>query len=788
MVTALDRKLLREIWRLRGQMLSIALVVAAGVMTLVTMRGTYESLAGSLERYYRDYRFADVFVSLERAPESLVRRVEEIPGVAVVQARVSLLVSLDVPGLPEPAVGQILSLPSREGPVLNDIHVVRGRFPDPDRPDEVLVSESFATANALSLGDSLGAVVNGRWRRLAITGVAISPDYIGEIAPGTVFPDDRRFAILRMDAAALAAAYEMEGAFNELSLTLAPGASERGVIAALDRLLEPYGGRGAFGRDRHASHEAVIGELEQNRITGTLIPAIFLGVAAFLLSIVLGRLVATQRGEIGVLKAFGYGNLQVGRHYLRFGLAAVLAGTVLGSAVGIWFGRGLTQVYGEFFRFPDLRYEVSWGLVALAASVSIAAAAVGALGAVAGAVRLPPAEAMRPEAPARFRPGPVERAGLGASLPASGRMILRNLERRPLRALASAAGVALATAILMVGMFFFGAIAQMIDVQFRQAQREDLAVYFGAPRPLSVRHELAGFEGVTRVEPVRVVPVRVSHGHRERPTTITGISADAALRRVLDERGRVVEVPSHGLLLNSTLAGILGVRPGDSVRVEVLHGARVQRHVPVAATVDEMFGTGVYMEFDALHALLGEGPAVSGAFLRVEADRLAAFTDRLKRLPAVSSAYSPAALRATFEEQMAENLMVSVTFLTVLAGILAIGVIYNSARIALAERGRELASLRVLGFTRREVTTLLLGEQAAITLMAIPLGWVIGYGLVVLTLTAFTSERYRIPLIVTGDTYLIAAGVTALAAVIAGVAVRRRLYRMDLIAVLKTRE
>jgi putative ABC transport system permease protein len=787
-IGALDRKLLREVWHLRGQMLSIALVVACGVMTLVTMRGTYESLAASLEAYYRDYRFADVFVSLERAPESLAAQAEAIPGVAAVDTRVALLVSLDVPGLDEPAVGQLLSLPSGARPPLNAIHLTQGRHVDPARPDEVLVSESFFEANGLRLGDALDAVINGRWRRLEIVGVAISPDYIGESAPGTIFPDDKRFGVLRMSHAALAAAAGMEGTFNDLSLRLAPGASEHAVVARLDRLLEPYGGRGAYGRDRHASHETVAGELEQNRIFGTVIPAIFLAVAAFLLSIVLRRLVGTQRAEIAVLKAFGYSNLQVGRHYLRFALVAVVAGTTAGAAAGIWLGHGLTELYGRFFRFPELSYQVSWGLVALAAAVSIGAAATGALGAVRSAVRLPPAEAMRPEAPMTFRAGFFERLGLGERLSAAGRMILRNVERRPMRSLASALGVAFSVAILVVGMFFYGALTHMIDLQFRQIQREDLGVYFNGPRAFSAGAELRAIEGVTYVQPVRIVPIRVSHGHRSRPTTITGIHAESSLRRVLDQHGRAAPIPPHGILLSATLAEILEVAPGDSVRLDVLEGNRVRRTVPVAATVAEMFGTAAYMEYDALHRMLGEAPAVSGAYLRVEPDRLDAVTDRLKRLPAVASVNSPSALQSSFEQQMSENLLVSVGFLTLLAGVLAIGVVYNGARIALAERGRELASLRVLGFTRREIAVLLLGEQAVVTLLAIPIGWAIGYGFVLLTLSAFTSERYRIPMVVTEQTYLTAAGVTILAAAIAGFAMRRRLYGLDLIAVLKTRE
>jgi putative ABC transport system permease protein len=787
-MSALNRKLLRELWRLKGQMLSIALVVAAGVMTVVTLRGTYESLASSLEHYYRDYRFGDVFASLERAPESLARRIEQLPGVAAVQTRVGVVVNLDVPGMAEPAIGQLLSIPPRPEPTLNDIHILRGRYPDASRPDEVLVSESFANANGLQQGDRLGAVINGSWRRLEIVGIAISPDYIGEIAPGSIFPDDRRFGILRMNRDALAAAAGLEGAFNRVSLKLAPGASEGEVIAQLDRLLEPYGGLGAYGRSKHPSHEAIRGELEQNRIMGTMLPAIFLGVAAFLLNIVLSRLVGTQRDQIAVLKAFGYSNFDVGRHYLRFALAAVVTGALAGTALGVWFGHGLTEVYGQFFRFPDLEYRVSWGLVALAAGISIGAATLGALGSVRRAVGLPPAEAMRPEAPTRFRAGPIERAGGAAWLPASGRMILRNVERQPVRSLMSALGVAFAVALLLSTLVFVDAITFMVDVQFRQVQREDLAVGFVAARPEAVRHDLARLEGVTHVELFRSVPVRLGSGHVERSTVITGMHPDASLRRLVDQNRGAVTLPPQGVVLNSKLAEVLGVGVGDSVHARVLEGRRQERLVPVAATVDEMFGISAYMDYDALHRLLGEAPAVSGAYLRVQDGSVDALNERLKRLPAVASVYSPAVLRQSFEQQIDENLMVSLSFLLVLAGILGMGVIYNGARIALSERARELASLRVLGFTRREVSVLLLGEQGIIVLLAIPLGWLIGVGFAAGIMTTLDMETYRIPLIFTGRTLLLSAVVAVGAAALAGLAVRRRIHRLDMIEVLKTRE
>jgi putative ABC transport system permease protein len=788
MIRSLDRKLLRECWHLRGQMLSIALVVACGIMTVVTMRGTYDTLARSLERYYRDYRFADVFASLERAPNSLAARLAELPGVAFVETRVALGATLDVPGLAEPAVGRLISLPPPGRPALNDIHLVRGRLPDSTVPDEILVSESFANANGLALGTSIGAVINGRWRTLRIVGVAISPDFIGELAPGTVFPDDRRFAVIRMNAPALAAVAGLEGAFNDVSLRLAPGANEAAVIRLLDRLLEPYGGLGAYGRDRHISDQTVQSELSQNRVTGTLIPGIFLGVAAFLLSVVLGRLIGTQREEIAVLKAFGYGNVEIGRHYLRFALLPVLAGAVLGVGLGIWFGQGLTTLYGEFFRFPELNFRAGVPLILVAVGVSVVAAVVGAVGSVGRAVRLEPAIAMRPETPARFRPGLFDRALSARRLTASARFILRAIERRPLRTLTSGLGIALSTSLVVSTLAILDSVRAMIEVQFDSVQREDLAVTFTASRPAAIRHDLARMDGVTRVELTRTVPVRIRHLHRERTTALVGLPERAALRRIVDRRGSVLPVPVEGVVLSSMLARALDVGVGDSLAVNVLEGRRPVLRLPVAATVDDMFGSSLYIDYRDLHRRLREPPLATDAFLIVNGDRVDVVNDQLKRLRAIAAVTSPAAIRDSFEQQLSENLWISMSFLLVLAGILTVGLIYNGARIALSERARELASLRVLGFTRREVAVLLLGEQAAITALAIPVGWLIGLGFMAYVLSRMGSEQYRIPLVVSGETFFVATLVTAVAAAAAAFAVRRRLDHLDLIEVLKTRE
>jgi putative ABC transport system permease protein len=785
---ALNRKLLRECWQLKGQMFSIALVVATGIMTVLTMRGSYESLVDAQLRYYNDSRFADVWTSLRRAPESLRERIQSIPGVALVDTRVTLLASLDLEGLDVPAQGRFVSIPENGRPVLNDLQLQRGRYIEPGAPDEVIISEKFATARGLLPGDSVRALINGRTRELDIVGIAISPEHTYSVPPGSLLPEDERYGVFWMGRRALGPALDMDAAFNEAFVRLSPGANELAVIDQINTLLLPYGGYGAYPRRDQASHVMLQGELDQNRVMGTAIPAIFLAVAIFLLYLVLGRLITTQRGEIAVLKAFGYRDWEVGRHFLMFAVLAVLIGALIGSLGGLLLGRAYIGIYRQYFDLPDLEYRMSFNLLAFALAVSVAGACGGAMGAVRKAVRLPPAEAMRPEPPARFKPGILERLGVGRVLPSAGKMILRNIERKPLQALFSSLGVAFSVAILIIGLFMFDGVMHLIDIQFRKIQREDIAVSFLHNVTGNARHSLLRLEGVTRVETYRVAPARLRNGHWSRETAIQGMQADGQLRRIITADGNVHPLPANGLVLSQILAQRLRVFVGDTLSVEMLEGRRQVTSVQVVGIVEDFLGVSAYMNLDALHQLSGEQDVISGAYLSVSDSERAAVYSELKQMPALAGVASPAAMLASFEREMAQNIFISVGFLVGFASVIAVGVIYNGARIALSERGRELASLRVMGFQRREVAVLLLGEQAVITLLAIPMGWMIGYFLAFLMVSGLQTDTFRIPYVIAPGTFIVSALITLVAAAASALLVRRRLDSIDLIAVLKTRE
>lgn len=789
-MSRLHRALLRDLWHLRGQVIATALVVSVGIGAFVTMVSTYQSLARTRADYYSAYRFADVFANLKRAPDSLADGLRLIPGVAGVQTRVAEDVVLTVPGLTEPASARLISLPAvgRSAESLNRLHLTSGRLPAPQSDDEIVASETFARANSLAVGSRIGAIVNGRWKALRIVGLVLSPEYVYEVSPAMVVPDNRRFGVLWMNAEGLTTAFNMKGAFNDVSLSLARGAAPSDVIDAVDRLLAPYGGFRAYDRTDQPSNRFLTDELAEIEVNATYIPAIFIGVAVFLVYTLLARLITIQRSQIALLKAFGYSDLRIGMHYLEFALLIVGLGLAAGLALGGYFGGGLIGVYQRYFHFPVLRYRLSPSLVLFAAAIALAAAVGGSLTAVNRGVRLPPAEAMRPEPPRSFQAGILDRVGLMSRLDTVTKAILRNLARRPWRAALSVLGIAAAVATVVLGRFMFDAVNALMAVHFDAAERQDVTVTFNEARSRGAVASLRELPGVLRVEPFRAMPALIRAAHREKRVSILALPPSATLRQLIDSRRRRIEVPPNGLVLTRKLARMLAVREGEPVLVEELDGRRQEFTIPVVRLSDEPVGMRGYMDVDAMAGLLGEDAPISGAVLQVDRSREQALYAALKRTPAVAAVSIRAATVQTVREMMNRSFILMTIVMTGFGVVLVAGVVYNSVRIALSERGNELASLRVLGFTRVEVGQLLLGEQTLLTLVAIPAGAALGALICRRLVPAFDRELFRLPFVLTPATFGFASLVTLGSAALAACIVAGRIARLDLIAVLKSRE
>lgn len=787
-VGILDIKLFRDLARLWAQALAISLVIAGGVAALVMAVGSFRSLDETRIAYYERYRFADVFATVRRAPKTLIGRISEIPGVAAVDARISKLALLDIDEMPEPATGLFISLPEFGEPTLNQPYMRLGRMPEATSAQEVMVSESFATSHGFLPGSRFSAILNGRKRELVIVGVALSPEFIYAIGPGDRMPDDNRFAIVWMPEKALAAAYNLDGAFSSVTLKLLRESSQPEVMKRLDSLLDPYGGSAAYGRKDQTSHAFLEHGLDMLRNMSNTLPPIFLLVTAFLVNLTLSRLVALEREQIGLFKALGYSTGAVAAHYIKFVIVICAVGIAIGSLAGTWLGIYLTELFGRYYRFPFLVFSKNPDVYVLAAVLSLAAALAGAFRSLREIVLLPPAVAMLPPAPARFRhvlPAWTRTYRL-FSQPVM--MVIRNVGRHPFRAAFTTLGIALATAILVVSLFVGDTMDQLVEVTYFLSDRQDASIGFVEKQSRDVVMQIARLPGVLAAEPSREVPVRVRKANIERRIMISGRQRDADLSRIIDTNLRPVTLPESGLAISSLLAETLGVRVGDSIEVDLLEGQRRTVVLPVSALIEDYFGIKGMMGAEALARLMREAPAVNAVNVSLDESRLNDLYVSVKGIPVAAGVALQRASLANFRKSMALNITTMATIYTALAGIIAFGVVYNSARISLSERGRELASLRVLGFTRGETMRILLLELALITLIAQPAGWALGYGLAWIMKSRLAGELMRVPMIMENFTYALATIIVFVAAVFSALVVARRVNNLDLVAVLKTRE
>ena len=787
---AIHIKLWRDLSRLRTQVATIAIVVAIGVAGFVGMFSVHESLRESRDSFYRVNRLADVFATVKRAPMVLRDRLAALDGVTEVALNVVFDAQVDLPGVEPPVTGRFIGLDlprvqtGRQG--VNTLTLMSGRWPERNGVLEAVVSDRFAAARNLNPGDAVHAILNGKRDRILLVGTVASPEYVFASQGGA--PDDLSFGIWWIEDTRLIDAFDMQAAFNHLSLRLSPGFPVAPVLEQVDHLLEPFGAIGSVGRDKQLSAKIVDDELSQLKVMGTVLPSIFLAVAMFILNVVLSRQVATQRSQIAALKALGYGDAAIAWHYIQLAFVIAGLGVLVGLVLSIFIGKGMLGLYAEVFRFNGLAYFTSPWLAMTSVLISAMASALGTWTAIHAVVRLKPAQAMQPPSPPAYKLTLIERLGLGRFVSTGAMMVIRNFERRPMRAVLTVTGIALAVALQISGAFWLDAIAHIVDVQYRQVQQGDVLVSFQHPVPLSVVQDLKRMPGVLAAEPYRNEPVRLRLGARTEDTAISGYRSDARLIRVVDEQRGPVAMPAQGVVLSGLLARALGAHVGDHIEMEFRMWNRRRVDVVIVDIVQTMFGTLLYMDLDSLNGLARDGEGVACAALLVDAGAMSAFWTAVKAAPAISAVFDKASSMEGFNQRTSRNMGIFSGILTLFAVAMAVGIIYNAARISLSERAWELASLRVLGMTRGEVSVLLLAELGAELLVALPVGALMGWGLATLMMELMASDSIDFPVVIEPSTYASAALIVLAAGLVSALLVRRQIDRLDLVSVLKVRE
>ena len=784
----LHRKLVRDLWRLRLQAAAIALLVACGVSVAVMASSARAALVVAQERYYQETNFADVFATATRAPRALVERLAAIDGVLSVDARAAKAGLMEIAGSPRPATAELIALPDDDRAALNRLVVMEGRLPDPTRADEVVALKTFLDAADLPLGASPSMVIDGRRMTFRIVGSVLSPEFVYVPGSSSTMPDDAHQGMFWAPRIVAERATGLGGSFSTVSLRLAAGASAPAAVAAVDRILAPYGGRPAVLRADQVSNKFQTDRIDRFRIIAMVMPPVFLVVAAALVHLVLGRMVDAEREQIGLLKAFGYTNSQVAVGYLEMAAIIGLAGVAAGGIAGDWVAALITTAIGAFMRFPRLDAQFSWAAFGVAGACSIGAAVSGSLLAVERAVRLSPAVAMQPLAPAVFRRGLLERWSWWAALDQPTRIIIRNLERFPLRAALTSAGLGVSLTLLVGSQFMYGSLDAIVDQAYFQARRWTEQVSFANALDGHALVEIGRIPGVVEAEPVRSVAAVVTAGGQTVRAGLMGLDADSTLARPLSAAGDRVPFVGRGLVLSDAVADRLGVRPGDWVDLQITDGRRPEVRLPVTGIAREYAGRIIFMARSALNDVMSDGNAITSTNVLLASDAAPAFYRAIERMPGVVGVSSREDTISQWRVTVAKTMTVEMSFFLGFAGAIAFGIAYNMGRVALAERARAHPTFRVLGFDQKQCLYILLGELLFLALAAAPIGVLGGVGLAHTLAAAFAQQDLKLPMVIQSSGYGMSFAMYLIALLVAAIPVARRIWTLDLVRVLKTRE
>lgn len=792
-MAVLHRKLRRDLRGSFGVLLTVVVIIAAGTGSFIGMGSAQRILLVSQQDYYNRKRFADFWVDVKKAPLSAVEPLANLRGIAEIEPRIVFDVILDLPGVSQPLTGRLISAPARGfEDTISGIHLVRGSGFSDDRHEEIILGESFAKAHSLQPGDRVGLILNRRQQSFVIVGTAISPEYIYAVrGQGDITPDPEHFGILYIKEDYARELLDFQDACNQIVGRLVPGhqADMDAILDRIDRALDPYGVLALTPRERQASHRIISDQITNLGVSAVVMPAIFLVVAALVLNVVMSRLAERQRTIIGTLKALGHSDRQVLAHFLSFGLAVGLLGGLGGIGVGTALARAMIHMYTFFFQLPSFLFQVYPQLFLLGIGISVLFATAGTAKGVWKVLRLHPAEAMRPRPPERGSAMFLERfPGLWRRLGFRTHIALRSLARNPGRTATGIISCAMATSIILTALIMRDSVWFAVDYQFERVSHSDVDVGMRDERSLDAVREAQRLPGVDYAEPVLGLVCDVRHANESRRMSVTGLWPQHRLLTPMQRDMTPIPVPDDGVALSRKLAEILNVRVGDQLELTPVRGRRETMAVPVRSIVDSFLGLQCYADLRYLSRLVGESEAFNSIQMLVTPSRQGELYAALKQLPNAQGVSVRATAKANIEETFVRSMNFQLTLLIGFAGVIAFGSMLNASLIEIADRTRDIASFRVLGYNPGPIAGIFLRQSLVILSLGALLALPIAFTLVNVLAAEFNTELFRIPILIKPLTILLSGLLVLAFVLIAQLIVYQQIRRLDWLEGIKIKE
>ncbi len=777
----LDLRLLRMIKASKGQFISVVVIIMVALSIFISFSTTAVNMRNGIDYYYEETKLSHIHVQLMRIPQSALDQIESIEGVTDVQGRVTFDVPLKTDDEEEKVRIRIISLPEGGGKV--------NRLYSDETLDEIaqgnaILIRQFAEARNITPGNIIQPYINGREHSLKVTGVASSSEFVYLMEnEQTMMPAPEKFGVVYVTEEFAQSVYGYKGSYNELLIRVKDEDMIDDVSEELEERLDKYGVKRIIKREDQLSHKILSQELMGLDTMAAAIPILFLVVAGIIISIVLSRIVSNDRMSIGVLKALGYGNMDVLFHYLKYALFIGLTGSALGILIGLSLAGVLSELYAMFFEIPLLKVDIQYIYIIYSLILtSLFCIASGLMGAR-HVLGIMPADSMRPEPPKSGKHIFIEKITfIWSRLSFSWKMVIRNIVRMKRRFVFLVMGLAMAFAINTVPVFMWDSATGMFYIQFGQFQKMDYIIGLAKPMSEDVIYDIKGLMKDGKLEPRIEYPFEIRNGWKKMNASIIGVPRDTKFYEFRNEYDKEVTLPERGIFITEYMAKALNIKKGDHVRVKNFIPGKDDMDFEVKEIIKQYLGANAYMDIEHMRETLTEKNMITGVAASSKED----LKTKLEDAKNISSISSIDDMTKTFEEYI-DIMLLSINIMMLFGGVLGFALIYNSTIISIAERRMELAALRVMGFDKKEIFWMLAKENSMITFIAILLGIPVGIGMIQSMADAFNTELYSLPIIITPRTFVMAGLSTILFAAIAQLAALKKIHNINFIDALKSR-
>ncbi len=784
------RKMLRDIRSQKGTYMACVLIMVIGLMTLNLFSIGYENFSISRDSYYASMQFADGFAHIKGMPVSELEKLEAIDEIRQVEGR--LVKDARIVGADggESAYLRLVSF-QLENEGLNRFELLSGSIGNTEMNDVILDSKYYDT-NGCEPGDVISLAVEGRVVDVTVRGSGRSPEYIYALRTDQdLYPDPERFGIAFVPYDTMKTILRAGQSVNDVSFILADGYDYKDAEHVIRAMLEPYGLLDLRSREDQKSHLLLTSEIDGMKGMAVAMPVVFLGVAAMIMVIMLKRLVEKQRGQIGVFKAFGLTDGQILIHYLGYALVIGVLSGIFGIAVGNAMVVPFTRMYQTMFNMPLVMPEFSYKYAVISLFLATLFSLAAGYGGVKAILRIEPAEAMRPPAPAQSKGTIVENMKfLWSKMTIISRIAVRNMFRNKGRTGFVFIGVMLTYAILGMPWAMKENMDIMIYDQFDTVTVYDMKVDLSTPvlRRNAVSEIMQSSE-VDYAESLMEVPALLYHHGAKEAVSVLGIEADSQLYHLYGENGELLQLPDQGMILSDQLAEKIDAQEGDLILVKSPY-ARWPKEtisVQVVKIIPQYLGLNAYMDENALSALLDQPDFATSVIARTDMSGVEAVRARFDESSQVFGVNASEELMDKYGEMM--EMMGAMLGMFVVIGILCgFSIVYASSMITLSERNRELASMLVIGLNYSEVKRVLYLEQWYTACAAFVLGMPLLRGLVKSMSVMMANDVYTMPTKVSALTFLSAAILTTGSILMAQWQLGRKVEEIELVKSLSIRE